>query len=94
MGSGGERERIRSRVDELARAGVLVVLVILDRAGADASITATQSVKFAPGGAVVRAAYLDDYPFPFYVVVRDVRTLPDVLADAVRQWFEASAGGA
>jgi midasin len=51
-------------------------------------------VKFAPGGAVVRAAYLDDYPFPFYVVVRDVRTLPDVLADAVRQWFEASAGGA
>ena len=39
------------------------------------------------------APYLEDYPFPFYVVAPDARALPDVLADAVRQWVELAAGG-
>jgi midasin len=31
--------------------------------------------------------YLDDFPFPFYLVVGDVKKLPGVLATALRQWF-------
>ena len=31
--------------------------------------------------------YLDGFPFPYYVVVGDVRELPGVLAQALRQWF-------
>ena len=29
--------------------------------------------------------YLDSFPFPFYVIVRDIRTLPVVLSDALCQ---------
>lgn len=32
--------------------------------------------------------YLDDYPFPYYIILRDTGGLPDALADALRQWFE------
>lgn len=31
--------------------------------------------------------YLDDFPFAYYLVVREVRELPGVLAKALRQWF-------
>ena len=32
--------------------------------------------------------YLTDYPFPYYVVLREIGSLQEVLADALRQWFE------
>lgn len=31
--------------------------------------------------------YLDGFPFPYYLVVGDVKELPGVLATALRQWF-------
>lgn len=35
--------------------------------------------------------YLDSFPFPFYLILRDVAALPAVLSDALRQWFELAA---
>ena len=34
------------------------------------------------------ARYLDNYPFPYYLVVQSVEELPEVLSDALTQWFE------
>lgn len=33
-------------------------------------------------------SYMDNFPFPFYMILRDINTLPGVLSDALRQWFE------
>jgi midasin len=33
-------------------------------------------------------SYLDTFPFPYYVIVRDLNQLPLVLSDGLRQWFE------
>ena len=33
-------------------------------------------------------SYLEQFPFPFYILLRDVNGLPDALSDALRQWFE------
>lgn len=33
-------------------------------------------------------SYLDSFPFPFYIILRDINSLPSVLSDALRQWFE------
>lgn len=96
LGSGApERARIRNWVTEATARGQLVVLLIVDRSGSasDESITRMQSIRFE-GGRVVRTAYLDDYPFPYYLVVRDVQTLPATLSDAMRQWFELAARAA
>ncbi|CDS41244.1 midasin [Echinococcus multilocularis] len=40
--------------------------------------------------------YMDFFPLPFYLVLRDVTALPQLLAEALRQWFElasTNAGG-
>lgn len=31
--------------------------------------------------------YLEGFPFPYYLIVRDVRDLPGVLATALKGWF-------
>lgn len=31
---------------------------------------------------------MDYFPFPFYIILRDINSLPHVLCDALRQWFE------
>ena len=100
LGSGPERARIRNWVTEATAKGQLVVLLIVDCSGGgrapDESITRMQSIRFE-GGRVLRSAYLDDYPFPYYLVVRDVQALPATLSDSLRQWFELAAralGGA
>ena len=50
-------------------------------------------VTFSNGAPVYRP-YLDDFPFPYYVVLRDVAALPRTLADLMRQWFALSSTAA
>ena len=59
-------------------------------AAADESIAKMQSIRFE-GGRVVRTAYLDDFPFPHYVLLRDAAGLPRALGGLVRRWVDAAA---
>lgn len=61
-------------------------------AGAGAGSGAGSALARGLGGAGFSVkAYMDDYPFPYYLVMRDARALPDALGDALRQWFELAA---
>ena len=33
-------------------------------------------------------SYMDYFPFPFYIILKDINSLPAILSDALRQWFE------
>ena len=67
---------------------ILLCFVIVDAAEEKDSILEMQNVAFE-GGKLVMSRYLDTaFPFPFYLVLRDLSTLPIVLSDALRQWFE------
>jgi len=81
------RAQLRRAQRDAVDAGVAIVLVLLDRPGRD-SILEMKSVAFDEGGGVAISPYLDGYPFPCYVVLRDVRELPETLASALKQWFE------
>jgi len=49
-----------------------------------------QTVSFVAGKPVF-TKYMDTFPFPYYVLLRDVSCLPRTLAGLLRQWFELSA---
>ncbi|VDN96498.1 unnamed protein product [Rodentolepis nana] len=38
--------------------------------------------------------YMDVFPLPFYLVLRDVTALPQLLVEALRQWFELASATA
>jgi midasin len=54
------------------------------------SLLDMQSVKFVDGKPVFER-YMDTFPFPYYIVLRDIAALPATLADLLRQWFELNA---
>ncbi|XP_058222016.1 midasin-like isoform X2 [Rhododendron vialii] len=41
-----------------------------------------------PGGKMKVTKGLDSFPFPYYIVLRNIEALPRTLADLMRQWFE------
>ena len=82
------RERLNNIVRQLAEKHILAVLVIIDKnENSKDSIFETKSVEFTPSG-IVTKRYLDDFPFPYYVAIHHIDALPEVLADALKQWFE------
>lgn len=66
-----------------------MVLLVIDNPDSSKSVLNTQSVAYVKGR-VVTQSYMDGYPFPYYLIVRDVKSLPDALSDALRQWFEVT----
>ncbi len=51
------------------------------------SILDVKSVSYEDGRPKLRLL-MDDYPLPYYILLRDMRALPAYLADALRQWFQ------
>lgn len=56
------------------------------------SVLDMQIVSFS-GKSVVRRPYMEDFPFPYYLIIRDIQNLPEIIADAMRQWFELLNAG-
>ena len=91
------RAQIAHLVREAEENGILIVMLIVDDtrkgrrgrcevAKPEDSILNTKVYTGKKGK--LFANYLDNYPFPYYLVIRSVQTLPEVLADALTQWFE------
>ena len=91
-----DREEVRRWTREAQRRQILLVLIVVDTD--ERSITTTQryvgGTAAAGGGGgsgKLFVKYLDDFPFPYYLVLRQIEQLPQVLSDALTQWFEALA---
>ena len=91
-GSLAELRNLATAVQEASsRPGVLLAFIILDNPAA--SVLDMQAISFA-GGQPNFSKYLDSFPFPFYIILRDLAALPATLASLLRQWFELTAAGA
>ena len=84
-------EAIRRLVRQAQEEHIMIVFVIVDALLKEESIMDMSQAVFEldPEGETKLKIkrYLDGFPFPYYLVVGDVRELPGVLAQALRQWF-------
>lgn len=82
------REKLDNIIRQLAEDHVLAVLIIIDKcADPRDSIFNTKTVDFQ-GDKRTITNYMDNFPFPYYVAIQNTDTLPEVLSDALKQWFE------
>ena len=82
------RSALRRLIREMAERNILLAMIIVE--GGDSkknSIINMKEVTFENGKPKVKR-FIEAYPFPYYIVLDDMRTLPEVLGDALRQWFE------
>lgn len=81
----GNRDLIKQLVLQAQLKNLLVVFIIID----------SQDKSKRPSVLDTRCLinntvsyFLDEFPFPFYILINDPKKLPERLADALRQWFD------
>ena len=86
-----DHDAIRRLVRQAQEERIMIVFVIVDALLKGESIMDMSQAVFEPdetGETKLKIKrYLDGFPFPYYLVVGDVKALPGVLAQALRQWF-------
>jgi midasin len=84
-----DRLRIHRMTRDMIEENILPVLLIVDHNedGRD-SILNTRTVEFIDGK-VKTSSYLDNFPFPLYLLVQHIENLPNVFSDAIKQWFDS-----
>ncbi|KAL4933529.1 AAA family ATPase midasin [Aspergillus undulatus] len=88
-----DHETIRRLVRQAQEERIMIVFIIVDALKGNSILDLTQAsfepdVESGTGEMKLKMKrYLEGFPFPYYLVVRDVRELPAVLATALKQWF-------
>ncbi|XP_066867568.1 midasin isoform X2 [Kogia breviceps] len=83
------KDRVVAAVQAARNANIFVIFVVLDNPSSRDSILDIKVPIFkGPGEMPEIRSYMEEFPFPFYIILRDVNALPETLSDALRQWFE------
>ncbi|KAK9282811.1 hypothetical protein L1049_011033 [Liquidambar formosana] len=80
-----EKENLKRCVRDVLNKKRMVAFLLLD--SPQESIMDLMEASFQ-GGNIKFTKYLDSFPFPFYIVLKNIEALPRTLADLLRQWFE------
>ena len=81
-------QALRIRIKRLYNQGLFVVCLILDNPQHKDSIADIQIPEFDEQGNLKLSTYMEKFPFPFYILLRNIAQMPLVLGEALRQWFE------
>jgi midasin len=85
------RTALKRLIREMTERNILLAMIIVEGKNKKKdSIVNMKEVTFAKGKPVVKR-FIEDYPFPYYIILEDMTALPEVLGDALRQWFEMLA---
>lgn len=87
------RPNLRRLMREMVERKILLVMIVVEgeREGGTKkkkdSIIHMKEVTFEKGKPRVNQ-FIEEYPFPYYIILEDIQSFPEVLGDALRQWFE------
>ncbi len=85
------KSKVVEAVRETRMRDVFTVFVIVESEDARESVLDQRVPVFEPGkGGQLKGfePYMEHFPFPYYIILRDCKNLPYVLSDALRQWVE------
>jgi midasin len=88
------KQNVQAAVRQLRLQNVFLVYVILEthQGGSSDSVLDIRMPIFDPKGNLQGIeTYMEHFPFPYYIILRDISYLPRVLGDALRQWLELIA---
>ncbi|XP_062087755.1 midasin isoform X2 [Humulus lupulus] len=80
-----EKEKLRRQVRHFLSRKRMVAFLILD-SPQDSIMDIPEIISWKDGPPYPK--YMDSFPFPYYIVLRNIEALPRTLADLLRQWFE------
>lgn len=87
-----DHQTVKNFVKRAAEKKIMVVFIIIDNKLEKDSILNMTNVSYVPSGpsgkmSLQLSKYMDTFPFDYFVVLRDIADLPDVMSDVLRQYF-------
>ncbi|XP_026462383.1 midasin-like isoform X3 [Ctenocephalides felis] len=87
--SSENQETVRQAVRRLRQAKIFIIFLIVDNVKNNCSLVDTRIPLFNDKQQLIGMQWaMDVFPFPFYLFLRDLSSLPSILSDALRQWFD------
>ncbi|XP_058750373.1 midasin-like isoform X2 [Vicia villosa] len=80
-----EKDNLKRCVRNALASNRMVAFLLLDNS--QESIMDLMEASFE-GGKMKFSKYMDNFPFPYYIVLRNIEALPRTLANLLRQWLE------
>ncbi|KAF9437661.1 AAA ATPase midasin [Entomortierella beljakovae] len=83
-------ETLKALVRQAAEHQIMLIFIILDNKPEKESIMKMTTASFTTVNGMPKLAlnpYLETFPFDYYVVLQNINSLPETLADALRQYF-------
>ncbi|KAM3408334.1 hypothetical protein ACQJBY_001473 [Aegilops geniculata] len=84
-----EKENLRRCIRNVLNRRRMIAYVLLD--SHEESIMNSLEACYE-GDKLILGKYMDSFPFPYYVMLKNIEALPRTLADLLRQWFELTQG--
>ncbi|VVT57060.1 uncharacterized protein SAPINGB_P005514 [Magnusiomyces paraingens] len=85
-------EALRRLVRKAREERIMVVFVVVDGLNNQGSILEMKDVQYdGETGEMKIERYLDHFPFEYYIIVKEIRELPNVLSLVLRQFFSEVA---
>ncbi|KAG8035790.1 hypothetical protein G9C98_001446 [Cotesia typhae] len=80
-------EKLNLAVRRAQLANIFIVYIIIETPEKKHSVLdITKVIKLEDGVTYKLCSYMDSFPFKFYMVLRNISSLPGILSDALRQW--------
>ncbi|KAG0022720.1 AAA ATPase midasin [Entomortierella chlamydospora] len=83
-------ETLKALVRQAAEHQIMLIFIILDNKPEKESIMKMTTASFTTVNGMPKLSlnpYLETFPFDYYVVLQNINSLPETLADALRQYF-------
>ena len=85
----GGRTSVEYAIQEASSKNLFTILIILDSdESSKNSVVETKKAVFNKDGSISLKAYLEDFPFKHYLIIRNLNELPGVLSAALRSWID------
>lgn len=81
-------EQLQMSLMKLKELSIFSVFIIIDNPNSSNSILDIQMPIFGPNKEMKMVSYIEQFPFPFYIILKNISDLPLILGDALRQWLE------
>lgn len=81
-------EQLQASIMKLKELNIFSVFIIVDNPNSSNSIFDIQMPVFGPNKEIQMVSYIDQFPFPFYIILKNIDDLPMILGEALRQWLE------
>ena len=88
------KDLVQAAVRSAALEHIFMIFLIVENPEAKDSVLDIRSASFDANNKPKIVPYMEEFPFTYYMILKDIESLPEGLSDALRQWFTIVASSA